>query len=83
MKLARRVFPHPYLSALLLLVWCLLNNSFSLNTLVFGFILSIVIQYCIDIVIEVKFCARCNNIFNFREKIIHAKILRFCNFFEV
>ena len=43
MKLARRVFPHPYLSALLLLVWCLLNNSCSLNTLVFGFILSIVI----------------------------------------
>lgn len=43
MKLLRRLFPHPHLSTLLLLVWCLLNNSFSLNTLVFGLLLAIVI----------------------------------------
>ncbi len=45
MKLARRVFPHPHLSALLVLVWCLLNNSFSLNTVVFGLILGLVIPF--------------------------------------
>lgn len=45
MKLIRRLFPHPHLSALLVLVWCLLGNSFSLNTLVFGLFLGVVIPF--------------------------------------
>lgn len=43
MTIARRLFPHPHLTLLLILVWCLLNNSFSLNTLVMGTILGTVI----------------------------------------
>lgn len=39
----RRIFPHPYLSALLTLIWLLLVNRFSWNSLVFAIILSIAI----------------------------------------
>lgn len=37
----RRVVPHPYLSALLALIWMLLVNSFSWGSLVFAIILGI------------------------------------------
>ena len=39
----RRLFPHPYLSVLLVLTWLLLVNDFRWGSLVFGIILSIVI----------------------------------------
>ena len=39
----RRMFPHPWLTALLTLVWMLLENTFSLGTFVFGLILGLVI----------------------------------------
>lgn len=39
----RRIFPHPYLSALLVLIWMLLVNRFAWGSLVFAVILSIVI----------------------------------------
>lgn len=39
----RRIFPHPYLSALLVLVWMLLVNRFAWGSLVFAVILSIAI----------------------------------------
>lgn len=45
MKLLRRVFPHPHLSFLLTLVWLLLANEPSLNSLVFGLILGIIIPF--------------------------------------
>jgi multicomponent K+:H+ antiporter subunit E len=45
MNLARKLFPHPLLTLLLTLVWLLLVNSFSLNSLVFGFLLGIVIPF--------------------------------------
>lgn len=45
MNLARRIFPHPILTILLTLVWLLLVNSFSLNSLVFGLFLGIVIPF--------------------------------------
>lgn len=41
--LIRRIFPHPLLTALLTLIWCLLINSFSWGTLVFGFLLATLI----------------------------------------
>lgn len=43
MKLLRRIFPHPYLTLLLTLVWQLLSNGLSLNSLLFGLFLGIVI----------------------------------------
>lgn len=43
MKLLRLIFPHPHLSVLLTLVWLLLANRFSLNALLFGLFLAIVI----------------------------------------
>ncbi len=43
MKLVKRILPHPFLSALLLLVWCFLQNSFALNTVLFGFLLALII----------------------------------------
>ncbi len=43
MKLAQRLFPHPILTLLLTFVWLLLVNRFSLNSLLFGFFLGIVI----------------------------------------
>ena len=45
MKLLRRIFPHPHLTFLLTLVWMLLANSPSLNSLVFGLFLGIVIPF--------------------------------------
>ncbi|SNT76585.1 Na+/H+ antiporter subunit E [Paracoccus seriniphilus] len=39
----RRIFPHPYLSALLVLIWMLLVNRFAWGSLVFALILSIAI----------------------------------------
>lgn len=43
MRLTRKLLPHPLLSALLVLVWCLLINDLSLGTVVFGALLGIVI----------------------------------------
>lgn len=43
MNLTHRIFPHPLLSVMLIFVWCLLANSFSLNSLVMGLILGVVI----------------------------------------
>lgn len=37
--LTRRVFPHPQLTLLLTIVWCLLNNTASPGMIVFGLIL--------------------------------------------
>ncbi|SDC38371.1 Na+/H+ antiporter subunit E [Ruegeria marina] len=45
MKLLRRVFPHPHLTLLLTVVWVLLANAPSLNSVVFGLILGIVIPF--------------------------------------
>ena len=45
MKLLRRIFPHPHLTILLTLVWILLANRPSLNSLVFGLLLGIVIPF--------------------------------------
>ncbi len=42
-RLAKRLMPHPLLTVLLTLVWLLLVNRFSLNSLLFGFFLGIVI----------------------------------------
>ncbi|MGB2200176.1 MAG: Na+/H+ antiporter subunit E [Pseudooceanicola atlanticus] len=39
----RRILPHPMLSLLLVIVWCLLVNGLSLGTVVFGAILGIII----------------------------------------
>lgn len=43
MKLLARLMPHPLLTAMLTLVWLLLVNHWSLNSLLFGFGLGIVI----------------------------------------
>ncbi|KIC43503.1 cation:proton antiporter [Ruegeria sp. ANG-R] len=45
MKLLHRIFPHPHLTILLTLVWMLLANSPSLNSLVFGLLLGIIIPF--------------------------------------
>lgn len=45
MTFVRRLFPHPILTVLLTLVWLLLVNSFSLNSLLFGLILGILIPF--------------------------------------
>ena len=45
MKLLRRIFPHPHMSVLLTLVWMLLANAISLNSLVMGVLLGIVIPF--------------------------------------
>lgn len=45
MKILRRIFPHPHLTLLLTLVWMLLANSLSLNSLVFGLFLGVVIPF--------------------------------------
>jgi multicomponent K+:H+ antiporter subunit E len=39
----RRLFPHPYLSALLVLIWIMLVNRFAWGSLVFAIILAITI----------------------------------------
>lgn len=45
MRLLSRFFPHPHLTLLLTVVWLLLVNRFSLNSLLFGFFLGIVIPF--------------------------------------
>ncbi len=45
MPLVARLFPHPLLTLLLTLVWLLLVNSLSLNSLVFGLFLGLVIPF--------------------------------------
>lgn len=45
MNILRRLFPHPLLTVLLTLVWLLLVNRFSLNSLLFGLFLGIVIPF--------------------------------------
>ncbi len=45
MRLLRRIFPHPQLTLLLTLVWMLLANKLSLNSLVFGLLLGIIIPF--------------------------------------
>ncbi len=42
-RVARSFLPHPYLSVLLVVVWCVLANSFTLGTVVFGTILALLI----------------------------------------
>ncbi|SHF70142.1 multisubunit potassium/proton antiporter, PhaE subunit [Loktanella atrilutea] len=43
LRLTRRLLPHPLLTLLLVVVWCLLNNSLTLGTVVFGTILGLLI----------------------------------------
>ncbi len=43
LRLTRRLLPHPLLTLLLVVVWCLLNNSLTLGTIVFGTILGLLI----------------------------------------
>lgn len=43
MRFLQRLFPHPLLTGLLTLIWLLLVNRWSLNSLLFGFFLGIVI----------------------------------------
>ncbi|MEM7544214.1 MAG: Na+/H+ antiporter subunit E [Pseudomonadota bacterium] len=43
MRIVHGLFPHPILSALLVVVWCLLINGISLGTVVFGLILGVLI----------------------------------------
>ncbi len=43
LRLTRRLLPHPLLTAVLVVVWCLLNNSGTLGTVVFGLILGLLI----------------------------------------
>ncbi|WP_394152187.1 Na+/H+ antiporter subunit E [Loktanella salsilacus] len=41
--MTRRLAPHPLLTVILVAVWCLLNNSITLGTIVFGTILGVLI----------------------------------------
>ncbi|WP_386679684.1 Na+/H+ antiporter subunit E [Loktanella sp. R86503] len=41
--MTRRLAPHPLLTVILVAVWCLLNNSITLGTVVFGTILGVLI----------------------------------------
>ncbi|WP_299664042.1 Na+/H+ antiporter subunit E [uncultured Ruegeria sp.] len=45
MKLLHRIFPHPHLTILLTIVWVLLANKPSLNSLVFGLLLGVIIPF--------------------------------------
>lgn len=45
MTLLRKIFPHPLLTVLLALVWLLLVNRFSINSLLFGLFLGVVIPF--------------------------------------
>ncbi|MBO9444500.1 MULTISPECIES: Na+/H+ antiporter subunit E [Ruegeria] len=45
MRLLHRIFPHPHLTVLLTIVWVLLANNMTLNSLVFGLILGIIIPF--------------------------------------
>jgi len=42
-SLTRRIFPHPLLTLLLTLIWCMLVNGFSSGTVAFGLIMGILI----------------------------------------
>ena len=44
-KLMRRVFPHPLLTVLLIVVWCVITNSVAPGTIVLGVILGILIPF--------------------------------------
>ncbi|WP_109468214.1 Na+/H+ antiporter subunit E [Albibacillus kandeliae] len=48
MKLLRRLFPHPLLTLLLTLVWLMLVNRFSWNSVIFGFFLGVLIPFVIS-----------------------------------
>ena len=43
----RRLFPHPLLTVLLTVVWLLLVNRFSWNSVLFGFFLGVLIPFVI------------------------------------
>ncbi|MFZ3582379.1 Na+/H+ antiporter subunit E [Loktanella sp. DJP18] len=43
LRLTRRLLPHPLLTLLLIVVWCLLSNTLTLGTIVFGAILGLLI----------------------------------------
>ncbi|MBI6628652.1 Na+/H+ antiporter subunit E [Pontibaca salina] len=45
MKVVHRLFPHPVLTVFLTLVWLLLVNRFSLNSLLFGLMLGVLIPF--------------------------------------
>ncbi|MFS4582993.1 Na+/H+ antiporter subunit E [Phaeobacter sp. C3_T13_0] len=45
MKLMRRILPHPILTLVLTVTWLLLVNGWSLNSLVFGFMLGVLIPF--------------------------------------
>ncbi len=47
MTLLRRLFPHPLLTLLLTIVWLLLVNRFSWNSVLFGFFLGVLIPFVI------------------------------------
>ena len=47
MSLFRRFFPHPLLTVLLTLVWLMLVNRFSWNSVIFGFLLGVLIPFVI------------------------------------
>lgn len=47
MSLFRRFFPHPLLTVLLTLVWLMLVNRFSWNSVIFGFLLGVFIPFVI------------------------------------
>jgi len=40
-----RLFPHPFLTLILIVVWCLLSQAFTLGTVVFGTILGIILPF--------------------------------------
>jgi multicomponent K+:H+ antiporter subunit E len=42
-RAVRSLFPHPFLTVVLIVVWCLLHSSLSLGTVVFGTILGVLI----------------------------------------
>ncbi|MEQ3672608.1 Na+/H+ antiporter subunit E [Pseudophaeobacter sp.] len=45
MRLLRRLLPHPILTLLLTLAWVLLTSTWTLNSLVFGFLLGLLIPF--------------------------------------
>ncbi|MDK3019510.1 Na+/H+ antiporter subunit E [Pseudodonghicola flavimaris] len=45
MRMFARIFPHPLLTGLLTLVWLLLVNRYSINSLLFGLLLGTVIPF--------------------------------------
>jgi len=45
MRFLRRVFPHPLLTLMLTVVWLLLAGSYTINSLLFGLLLGIIIPF--------------------------------------